>query len=168
MLGLTFGDRFSACMSHDLSREANLIERFGLRPFKSIYSLVARAPRSPTPATHRPGSWPRRRAAVSNDADGHACFTTQLERIGDAHGLAADRHTIGKILARAEGAGCLGQKAYFESDHWEAELSSVQLAVAHLNLKLSRLSWLTDRQPISFMSRSISARRFSSALSTPA
>jgi hypothetical protein len=42
------------------------------------------------------------------------------------------------------------------------------LAVAHLNLKLSRLSWSTDRQPISFMSRSISARRFSSALSTPA
>jgi hypothetical protein len=43
-----------------------------------------------------------------------------------------------------------------------------RLAVAHLNLKLSRLSWSTDRQPISFMSRSISARRFSSALSTPA
>lgn len=43
-----------------------------------------------------------------------------------------------------------------------------KLAVAHLNLKLSRLSWSTDRQPISFMSRSISARRFSSALSTPA
>ena len=42
------------------------------------------------------------------------------------------------------------------------------LAVAHLNLNLSRLSWSTDRQPISFMSRSISARRFSSALSTPA
>jgi hypothetical protein len=42
------------------------------------------------------------------------------------------------------------------------------LAVVHLNLKLSRLSWSTDRQPISFMSRSISARRFSSALSTPA
>jgi hypothetical protein len=42
------------------------------------------------------------------------------------------------------------------------------LAVAHLNLKLSRLNWSTDRQPISFMSRSISARRFSSALSTPA
>jgi hypothetical protein len=40
--------------------------------------------------------------------------------------------------------------------------------VAHLNLKLSRLNWPTDRQPISFMSRSISARRFSSALSTPA
>ena len=39
---------------------------------------------------------------------------------------------------------------------------------AHLNLKLSRLSWSTDRQPISFMSRSISARRFPSALSTPA
>ena len=43
-----------------------------------------------------------------------------------------------------------------------------RLGVAHLNLKLSRLSWSTDRQPISFMSRSISARRFSSALSTPA
>ena len=40
--------------------------------------------------------------------------------------------------------------------------------IPHLNLKLSRLSWSTDRQPISFMSRSISARRFSSALSTPA
>jgi hypothetical protein len=26
-----------------------------------------------------------------------------------------------------------------------------RLAVAHLNLKLSRLSWSTDRQPISFM-----------------
>jgi hypothetical protein len=43
-----------------------------------------------------------------------------------------------------------------------------RLAVVHLNLKLSRFSWSTDRQPISFMSRSISARRFSSALSTPA
>ncbi len=43
-----------------------------------------------------------------------------------------------------------------------------RLAFAHLNLKLTRLSWSTDRQPISFMSRSISARRFSSALSTPA
>jgi len=42
------------------------------------------------------------------------------------------------------------------------------LAFVHLNLKLTRLSWSTDRQPISFMSRSISARRFSSALSTPA
>jgi hypothetical protein len=42
------------------------------------------------------------------------------------------------------------------------------LAVAHLNLKLSRLNWSTDRQPISFMSRWISARRFPSALSTPA
>ena len=40
--------------------------------------------------------------------------------------------------------------------------------IPHLNLKLSRLSWSTERQPISFMSRSISARRFSSALSTPA
>ena len=45
---------------------------------------------------------------------------------------------------------------------------SARLAVAHLNLKLSRLSWSTDRQPISFMSRSISAYRFLRALSTPA
>jgi hypothetical protein len=44
----------------------------------------------------------------------------------------------------------------------------VLLDVAHLNLKLSRLSLSTDRQPISFMSRSISARRFARALSTPA
>src|SRR5271155_2699338 len=35
----------------------------------------------------------------------------------------------------------------------------------HLNFKLSRLSWSTVRQPISFISRSISARRFPSALS---
>jgi hypothetical protein len=35
-------------------------------------------------------------------------------------------------------------------------------------LKLSRLSWSTARQPISFMSRSISARRFLRAFSTPA
>src|ERR1700730_17721042 len=34
-------------------------------------------------------------------------------------------------------------------------------AFGHLNLKLSRLNWSTDWQPISFMSRSISARRFS-------
>jgi hypothetical protein len=47
------------------------------------------------------------------------------------------------------------------------DLLSVQLH-PHLNLKLSRLSWSTDRQPISFMARSISARRFPSALSTPA
>jgi hypothetical protein len=43
-----------------------------------------------------------------------------------------------------------------------------RLASVHLNLKLSRLSWSTVRQPISFMSRSISARRFPRALSTPA
>jgi hypothetical protein len=43
-----------------------------------------------------------------------------------------------------------------------------RLAVVHLNLKFSRLSWLTERQPISFMSRSISAWRFFRALSTPA
>jgi hypothetical protein len=43
-----------------------------------------------------------------------------------------------------------------------------RLARAHLNLKLSRLSWSTVRLPISFMSRSISARRFPRALSTPA
>src|SRR6476660_1341315 len=42
------------------------------------------------------------------------------------------------------------------------------LRPGHLNLKLSRLSWSTVWQPISFMSRSISARRFPSALSTPA
>ena len=67
-----------------------------------------------------------------------------------------------------EGVGCLGQKAYFESDHWGWIYHTSRLTVVHLNLKLSRLSWSTDRQPISFMSRSISARRFSSALSTPA
>src|ERR1700682_3719076 len=43
-----------------------------------------------------------------------------------------------------------------------------QLTESHLNLKLLRLSWSTDRHPISFMSRSISARRFPSARSTPA
>ena len=32
--------------------------------------------------------------------------------------------------------------------------------IPHLNLKLSRLSWSTDRQPISFMSRSISSEIF--------
>ena len=61
-------------------------------------------------------------------------------------------------------------EAPFEVDHcgeWDCP-HSLGLAVAHLNLKLSRLNWSTDRQPISFMSRSISARRFSSALSTPA
>jgi len=39
-----------------------------------------------------------------------------------------------------------------------------RLAIAHLNLKLPRLNWSTDRQPTSFMSRSISGRRFSNAL----
>jgi ferredoxin len=67
-----------------------------------------------------------------------------------------------------EGVGCLGQKACFQSDDWGWICHPSRLAVTHLNLKLSRLSWSTDRQPISFMSRSISARRFSSALSTPA
>ena len=50
-----------------------------------------------------------------------------------------------------------------------AGLSAIlDVEMDHLNLKLSRLSWATDRQPISFMSRSISARRFPRALSTPA
>ena len=43
-----------------------------------------------------------------------------------------------------------------------------RLAFAHLNLKLSRFNWASGPQPISFMSRSISAWRFLSALSTPA
>jgi hypothetical protein len=55
--------------------------------------------------------------------------------------------------------GCLGQGG---------SVIRPGLPSPHLNLKLSRLSWSTDRQPISFMSRSISPRRFSSALSTPA
>ena len=42
-----------------------------------------------------------------------------------------------------------------------AVLSRRSMASAdHLNLKLSRLSLLIDRQPISFMSRSISLWRF--------
>ena len=66
-------------------------------------------------------------------------------------------------------SGLRGQKAPFESDHCGAGICHpFSFTIPHLNLKLSRLSWSTDRQPISFMSRSISARRFSSALSTPA
>ena len=40
--------------------------------------------------------------------------------------------------------------------------------IDYLNFRLSRLNWSTDRQPISFISRSISSCRFLRALWTPA
>ena len=97
--------------------------------------------------------------------------TRSILKVGDGRGFVVNAVYYERYFVTAGGlisygsdyldqcVGCLGQKA-----------SSSRTAGGriHLNLKLSRLSWSTDRQPISFMSRSISARRCSSALSTPA
>src|SRR5260370_1744906 len=91
---------------------------------------------------------------------------------GDGSGLKPREESVrqtGVAVIECKEIDCFGLCPHDSPNAREiGKIDPSRLAVAHLNLKLSRFSWSTDRQPISFMSRSISARRLSNPPSTAA